>query len=170
MPDTRHDAPPCTVTTAFPTASEPEAFRGDTGQPCTLPGAWRDAKPVAVRQGRPQRRVTGIRPTLPDTLAASDAKRGQCRQDSATAGDRQAGSAVDRLDRNSPDTRHDARLASLAYTGCAFDWPGGCRRASRRKAWTTFAAVVNGAIQNAPVTTFDTTRQLYKMRRSIKPQ
>jgi hypothetical protein len=27
-----------------------------------------------------------------------------------TLGDRQAGSAVARLDRNSPDTRHDARL------------------------------------------------------------
>jgi hypothetical protein len=34
----------------------------------------------------------------------------KCQYTLLIAGDRQAGSAVDRLDRNSPDTRHDARL------------------------------------------------------------
>jgi len=83
-------------------------------------------------------------------LSASDAKRGQCRHDSATAGDRQAGSAVDRLDRNQPGTRHDARLASLAYAGRAFDWPGAVIKAFRRKAWTTFAPVAKRSVSKRP--------------------
>jgi len=64
---------------------------------------------------------------LPDTLAASNAKRGQCQQDPATAGDRQAGSTVDRLDRKTfpalatmPALRHwltrDGRLTGRAVT------------------------------------------------------
>jgi hypothetical protein len=59
-----------------------------------------------------------------------------------------------------PDTRHDARLASLAHAGRAFDWPGGpfFPLAFQRVAGQHFAAVANSIrrahIAATSVTTF----------------